>query len=55
MPPAASTHAIGHNRQQAAAVARVVQKADLILLVVAITFVDPGGSLNAVAFGHSQS
>jgi hypothetical protein len=49
----ATAHAIGHHRQQAAGLAGVVQQADLILLVVAVSPVDAGGRVDAVAFGHA--
>ena len=48
----AATHAIGNDRQHATVGARMVQQGDAILLVVAVTLVNAGGSGESVSLGH---
>lgn len=49
-----ASHSIGDNRQYATIDPRVVDQCDLILLVFAVTLVDPGRSGQSVAFEHIE-
>ena len=51
-PAAAPSHAVCNNAQHAAACPVMTEQLDLILLVVAVSFVDAGGSCDSITFGH---
>jgi hypothetical protein len=53
--PAAATHAIGQHSEQASWDAWVCEYGDLVLLVLAVTFVDSGGGGESIACGHEGS
>lgn len=51
-PAASASHTIGDYSQHTAGMAWVTKQADLILLIVPVTFVDTRGRCNSITFGH---
>ena len=49
---AAASHAIGDHAQQAARIVCMRQQANLILLIVAVPFMDARGRGDSITFGH---